>query len=294
MDISYENFKEKLASDEFKKLPEEEKRETISKLIHKISKDSNAKAVLYNPITHKSCSLDELMNSIGEEKVIDLIILALDNADMATQSFTKEEIENAFERKSRGVATEEDEQMIKMFNSAVNSSENIQLNKNLTAIFVELITFLQEERNFYPSMGDLLATYNLIASITGVFSEGSSLEKYKSSGPVLVHKITNEMANDIINTWQQTCTEMPDDYMLLCALLEATQKVANRIQLCNAEVYQQVLGQIIEDVEESCNGDCEDCNCHNDNTNGSNETSKTVQPKTYSSKDQDMRTMLKE
>ena len=294
MDISYENFKEKLASDEFKKLPEEEKRETISELIHKISEDSNAKAVLYNPITHKSCSLDEIIGSIGEEKVIDLIIHALDNADMSTQSFTKDEIEEAFERKSRGVATEKDEQMIKMFNSAVSSSENIQLNKNLTAIFVELITFLQEERNYYPSMGDFLATMNLFATITSVFSEGSSLEKYKLSGPTLVHKITSEMADDIINTWKQTCTEMPDDYMLLCALLEAAQKVANHVQLCDAEVYQHVLGQIVADVEKGCDCDCDDCDCHNDNTNGSNEEPKTVQPKTYSPKDQDMRNMLKE
>lgn len=294
-----------MSSDEFKKMSHDEKREAIRNLIHEIKKDSSARAVLFNPEEQKSYSLNELIDAIGEEKVIDLLIRAIEKGDMSPRSFTKDELKEAFKRKANGTATPEDEQMINLFNHVTEESEQIQLNKNLTAIVIELIDFAQNARHFNPTFGDFLATFNIIATITGMFTDGTSLSKYQQTGPVTVHHIAKEIADDILKTWTDTCSEVPDDYMMLCALLEATQVYANKIKMCDGEVYKEILHNVLPDIKmhgnEKCDcygGDCE-CNgdCHCESENGSNE--KTEQPniatpKTYTPNDQDMRDMLKE
>ena len=294
-----------MSSDEFKQMSHDEKREAIRNLIHEINEDSSARAVLFNPEEQKSYSLNELIDVIGEEKVIDLLIRAMEQGDMTPRSFTKEELKEALKRKSNGTATSEDEQMISLFNHVTEESEQIQLNKNLTAIIVEFIDFAQNARHFNPTFGDFLTTFNIIATITGMYTNGTSLSKYQQAGPITVHHISKEIADDILKTWIDTCSEVPDDYMMLCALLEATQVYANKIKMCDGKIYKEILHDILPDIEmnenekcDCCEEDC-DCNgdCHCESGNGSNE--KTDQPniatpKTYTPNDQDMRDMLKE
>lgn len=287
--------------EDFRNLSEEEKRETIRNLIQMIKEDSQAKAVLYNPIEHKSCSLEELIDSIGEDAVIDILVHAMEKGDMSPQSFTKDEINKAIERKRNGTATEEDEKLLEMFDASMRDSEPVMLNRNFTAVLIELIDFSQNHRSFYPSIGDFLATFNIITTITGMYSEGSSLEKYQKTGPSVIHEMSAQIADDILNTWSSSCTEVPDKYMLLCALLQAAQGVANDIKLCDVEVYKNILGAVIPEIDE-CHNECdccgEECHCHSGSENGSNEpkeSPKAVQPKTYKpSKDQEMRDMLKD
>lgn len=294
-----------MSSDEFEQMSHDEKREAIRNLIHEINEDSSARAVLFNPEEQKTYSLNELIDVIGEEKVIDLLIRAMEQGDMTPCSFTEEELKEALKRKANGTATPEDEQMINLFNHVTEESEQVQLNKNLTAIVVKLIDFAQHARHFNPTFGDFLATFNIIATITGMFTDGTSLSKYQQTGPTTVHHVSKEIADDILKTWTDTCSEVPDDYMMLCALLEATQVYANKIKMCDGEVYKEILHDILPDIEmngnekcDCCGEDCE-CNgdCHCESVNGSNE--KTEQPniatpKTYKPNDQDMRDMLKE
>ena len=294
--MEHEDFK--LPSyEEFKKLSEDEKRETIRNLIHTIKEDGSMRAVLFNPDENETYSMNELLESLGEEKVINILINVIEKGHFSQETFSKSEINDAIDRKRKGTATEKDEQMLTMLHASIEDSESMMLNKNLIGIFIELIDFLQNERFYNPTMGDFLAAYNLFMSVTGLFSEDSSLSKYKQAGPFVAHQIISKMGKDILDTWLSTCTEIPDDYILLSALLEAAQGIANKIRFCDSKVYKDVLHNIIpEGMNEECECDCceEECHCHSDNTNGSNEHLEAVQPKTYKSKDQDMRNMLKE
>ena len=294
-----------MSSDEFKQMSHDEKREAIRNLIHEINEDSSARAVLFNPEEQKSYSLNELIDVIGEEKLSDLLIRAREQGDMTPRSFTKEELKEALKRKANGTATPEDEQMINLFNHVTEESEQIQLNKNLTAIIVEFIDFAQNARHFNPTFGDFLTTFNIIATITGMYTNGTSLSKYQQAGPITVHHISKEIADDILKTWIDTCSEVPDDYMMLCALLEATQVYANKIKMCDGEIYKEILHDILPDIEMNENEKCDCCeedyecngDCHCESVNGSNkkiEQQNIAIPKTYTPNDQDMRDMLKE
>lgn len=294
-----------MPSDEFKQMSHDEKREAIRNLIHEINEDSSARAVLFNPEEQKFYSLNELIDAIGKEKAIDLLIRAMEQGDMTPCSITKEELKEAIKRKANGTATPEDDQMINLFNYVTEESEQVQLNKNLMAIVVKLIDFAQHARHFNPTFGDFLSTFNIIATITGMFTDGTSLSKYQQTGPITVHHVSKKIADDILKTWTDTCSEVPDDYMMLCALLQATQVYANKIKMCDGEVYKEILHDILPDIKmhgnekcDCCGEDCE-CNddCHCESENGSNEESKQpniATPKTYKPNDQDMRDMLKE
>lgn len=287
--------------EEFKALSEEEKRDTVRNFIHKIKEDSSSKAVLFNPKTHKTCSMEEMINTVGEDAIIDMLIKAIEDGLEPPKTISREQFAEIMERKRTGETTEEDEQILNMLSDSMEQSEEVMLSKNFTNVFVALLEFAQKERHFFPTVGDFLASFNILSTITGLFSDDSSLSMYKETGPSTIHEIASAMGQDILNTWLATCAEAPDDYMLLCALLEITQLVANKVKLCDSEIYRDVLKNILEDFDDE---DDEDCDCEEcceecaKNENGSNkntEPSKTVQPKIYKpSEDQEMRNMLKE
>ena len=288
-----------MSPDEFNKLSEDEKYEAIRNLIHMINEDSQAKAVLFNPVENVTYSIEELINKIGEEEVIKLLAKAIEEGNMSPKSISKEELKEIIERKENGTATPEDERTLELFNRAIEDDEAIKLNKSLTAIVIELVDFTQNERHFAPTFGDFIATFNIIAVITGVFTEDSSLSKYKQMGPSIIHHMTEEIARDILDTWINTCSEVPDDYTMLCALLEATQIYANKVKMCDAELYREVLHDILPDIEIDNDEECNCCHgdCHCESENGSNKESKQpniATPKTYKPSDKDMRDMLKE
>ena len=282
-----------MSPDEFNKLSDDEKRENVRDLIHGILKDSKSKAVLFNPIDNQSASLENVIEAIGEEKLIDLLVQTLERGEMQPQKFSKEEVEAAIERKENGTATKEDEQMLAIISNISNQNDAFNFNQTLITILVDLIEFTQTDRGYKLSIGDLLATINLISTITCAFTEGSSLEKYQQLGPTAIHNMAKEMGQDIVDTWKNTCTEIPDDYMMLCALLEITQVYANKIHVCDADVYKNILSDVL------CDFNVDECdeNCHCESENGSNEESKQpniTKPNTHTPTDQNMRDMLKD
>ena len=298
------DFMNLLLSDDFKNLSDEEKHETVSNLIHEIMKDSGTHAVLFNPIEHKTCSLGEIIETVGEDSLIEMIIEGIENCDGKPQSFTQEEVNKAITNLRNGTATNRDIEILDMYKSIMEDSETVQISKNLTSVIVSIIGFAQNCRKYFPSIGDLLTTFNILSHVTCIHSEDSSLYKYKDSGYEVTYNMINSTANDILDAWKNTCTELPDKYIMVCALLEAAKRFANDIKLCDVKVYKETLGDILEDIDlfdddnecDCCHNECEgECNC--ENSNGSNKESKiqnTMKHKTYNSKDENMRNILKD
>ena len=88
-----------MSPDEFNKLSEDEKYEAIRNLIHMINEDSQAKAVLFNPVENVTYSIEELIDKIGEEEVIKLLAKAIEEGNMSPKSISKEELKEIIERK---------------------------------------------------------------------------------------------------------------------------------------------------------------------------------------------------
>lgn len=282
-------------SDEFREMSDEEKRNIVRELIHIVSKDTSNAGVLLNPRTHKMSSMTELIEEVGEDKLVDILIEAILEGRTATQFVTNEMVTEALKRKQEGTATERDEQLLKAFKSVMDQTEAIQINKNFLTVIVELVEFIQKDRKYDVTMGDLLASMNVMGAVTAMFSNGSNLENYNSFDTG--HEIISQVSKSIVEKFESSVNTMPDDYTMMCAYLEAAQRHANNIKCLDSEQYRDILGSVIvqHEDEEDCDH-CEDCeycgNCHaSGNENGSN----MARPNVYNpNEDDDMRNMLKD
>ena len=89
--------------DNFKNLPKEKKREFVRELIHSEAAKS---AAFYNPITGDFVGADGLVEHLGEEKAIEIIMNTFDDA--RSVSLTNEDVAELIMKAEKGECTEEE------------------------------------------------------------------------------------------------------------------------------------------------------------------------------------------
>lgn len=273
----------KMSPEEIKNLSYEEKKEFVRKLIN--SEAADIHAAFFNAATKEAVDIKGLVERIGEEEALDIIIKALDK-QINTISLDEDDVVNLVEKSMRGECTEEEQALLDVIMKDMNQNNHIQFEHYWLEETLNLIYHAQTKVKYNPKLLDLLSACTVLFYLSGISSNNGALSKYTPDNIGMVSEICNQIGNDIYDTWKASCTSMPEPELIICSLLHLARDIANKnnIEFANAKTIANLLGITFEDDD--------------DIENGSNKTSdcNICQPATYNPTDEDreMRDLLKD
>lgn len=267
--------------DNFKNLSEEEKKEFVRELIHSEAAKS---AAFYNPITGDFVSADGLVEHLGEEKAIEIIMNTFDDA--RSVSLTNEDVAELIMKAEKGECTEEELRLLDFVTDKImKTDDHLQFEKAWLETTVDLLNFVQKEVGYFPKVHDLLTGALILVSTSGMVSDKGGLSKYDFTDVPIITEMSAQVADDIYDAWKNSCTSLPDPEITVIGLLNLALKIAhdNNLEFSKSDDIAKGIGLTLIDEYDK---DDED-------TNGSNHICK---PNLYrgSSDDEEMRDLLKE
>lgn len=274
-------------------LSREEKRELVRKLIHSEAADIGVSAAFFNSKTKESMDMKGLVERVGEERAIDIIVEAIDSGSSKVKSIDVEDLVELREKAKRGECTEAELALLDFVNNKINDTESMRLHfsKNLTQSTISLIDYTRKNINFNPKLEDVLSACAVLVIISGMFSNNSGLSKYTPNDFDIVSQIITQIQEDIYDTWKASCESLPDPELIVASLLQLATRIAieNKLELSDMRSVSDAMNiPLFSDEDEE----------DDDTENGSNESYKprVVKPTTYnhSSDDEDMRDLLKD
>lgn len=281
----------KINKDDIAKMSEDELRTYVRSLINSDSDEETlVRAAIVGP-NGEHVTLKHLVNDIGEDAVVNLIVKAFMSKGVQCHTMTKEEYDALAEKAANGEPLTEEEQKLLHAVTAELHRDMISYQHSSLGMLLEVLDFSQNEIGYEASVTDLSIVFHLLVLETLRNLPDSRLHMYKGdgNGVSVLMQASQEMGEDIVNTWTASLTEEPDDGMVILALATALlnkmmayeNKLNKRLALPPVEYLRQVTGIGCEDESDSesehegeceCGDNCGDeCQCHNETKNGSNE-----------------------
>ena len=272
--------------EEFNNLSQEEKEEYVRNLIHSKKADVKIHAAFFNPNTQEMMDLKGLVETIGEEKAIDLIIEAL-SSSISIKTIDIDGVKDLMLKAEKGECSEEELAMLNFVTHKMERSDDVCFERECIEFIINLINFSQEEVGYNPMLKDLLIPINVLFISSSMLNEKSSLSKYNKDNTCMLLEMGEQIADDIYDTWKSSCTTSPDPELIIIGLLRLISRIAceNNICFTKAEDIAKDLGlEVKDDLEE--NGSNKPCD--------SNICKPNVYNHTPSSEDKEMRDLLKD
>lgn len=249
-----------ITGEQIKAMSEEEKREYVRELIHAGQEDTGIKATFYNPSTDEALSLVEFANRMGEEKAIDIAVKALSSEWSAASTVTKEQLLELREKQVNGTATEEELRLLHMIDLSYEDSDEIQYQKNATGVILSLIKFAQDCPKFYPTIGDLALTSNLLILASMSLTPDTQTHNYIGELDTLT-KIAQDIGDDILDAWSKTLSVPMAPELIVAGLCQALAKVAIEADIV-VPPAEHVFTYVGLDASEFCDEEDGPVHCH--------------------------------
>lgn len=252
-----------LETDEFISLSSEEKKEYIRNLIH--SEAAGFHAAFLNPETGTAIEARELIEKLGEERALEIMVKSIEDGNSNTKAFTGKDIQSLIEKAQRGRCTSEELTMLNyIMDDIIKHDSRIHFEFDFIEMTLNIINHFQKNDN--PMLSTMLsACSNLIITSSMFNKNGSITKKYKSNDVFMVNEMCHQISEDIYDTWKASCNSLPDAEMIVIALLQLATKIANenKITFGKADDIANALGAYLDDCDETENGSNEENDCNN-------------------------------
>lgn len=255
--------------DPTKGMSRDEKKEFIRKLIRE--EQPSTRAALFNPVTGEMINLQDLARELGEEQAIEKIIDAIGNAETKSICINQEQIQSIMSKFKRGECTEEEMTILKMVMSSVSSSDHTQFLQHTMSVIMEIVKFSQEKIHYEPTLLDLLGALDILFTVDMIHDESLETSRFQSGGPSVLAEISSNIGEDILSTWEKSCSSVPSNELIVLGLIAALRRVLQRedFKFIKADVISDILGldKISDDEDYEENGSNTDDDCesnHND------------------------------
>lgn len=288
-----------LSFDQIKSMPADERKAFIRQVIEE--RDSKTQAVLFDASRGRTISIFEMADEMGIDECVDFIDNLIENSECHAQTMTGEEMHQAIARMRAGIASPEEENLVRAVLNSMMDTNSHKFHEHLTEIIIDLVNFVQNDVGYQPTMSDMYGAISVLSIINMVLDSSCALHKHLHGGPEVVSEIGIQVGEDIYNAWKATLTEEPDPSVTLAGLLFLTLRVAKEAGykfMPASDIAERIGYELGEEEGEDCHCDgcCGDeCNCHHENENGSNENiAQPVIPFPSKNEDQNMRDTLKD
>ena len=277
-----------MTPEEFNNLSREDKKEYLRKLIHSSDEAAEIHAAFYNPQTGENISVMDLVEQIGEDKVLDAIVEALEHTNITPVRLTEDKIKELIEKDKKGLCSEEEKHLIKFLTQAMAGSardNHIAFQNNMLDMVVNLIDYAQRHIKYQPVVADVLSATAAMLMSSGFANKGSYLSKYSNHNDdvEIVTEMCDQIGNDIYDTWKESCETLPDAELIILSLIHLACKISlmNDMKIASAIDIAKDMGIELDTVDENENGSNEE------------EKAKVIKPIAYNA-DEDMRDLLKD
>lgn len=268
----------KLTPEEFRNLSKEEQKDFVRKLIHSNPEAAEVHAAFYNPQTKQSVSLSELVEHLGEDEAINLIVEALNNKVTNAKSLDENDIKNLIAKAAKGECTDEELEILNFIqNQMMGNNNHIQFQQHYINSMIDLLYVAQHNVGYDTKIDDLMGGLIILLGTSGMVSKEGSLSKYNFNDVPIITEMCNQIGDDIYDTWKASCENLPDPELIVLGLLHLALKIAhlNDLKVSDSVAIADMLGYDLETDDED------------DEENGSNESND-------SSSNEDMKDLLKE
>ena len=264
--------------DTTKEMSRDEKKEFIRKLIRE--EQPSTRAAFFNPATGEMINLQDLVRELGEDQAIEKVVDAIGNAETKSICVNQEQIQEIMGKFKRGECTEEEMAILKMIMSSISSSDHTQFLQHTMSVIMEIVKFSQDKIHYEPTLLDLLGVLDILFTVDMIYDESLETSRFQSGGPSVVAEIASNIGEDILSTWENSCSSVPSNELIVLGLISALRVVLrrNEFKFIKAETISDILGldkiDDDEDYEENGSNKDDDCEPNHD--------------------DEDMRNLLKE
>ncbi len=272
-------------AEDFRKLSPKEQKEYVHELIH--SEAAGVHAALFNPETKQVMGVSELVEELGEEKVTEMIMQAMNDMPTETVTLSGEDYKNLKMKQAKGTLTDSEIAALEMMELTMQESNSVQFAQALISLACDLAIYGQQQQNYQATIVDLLTGIQALTWASLKFSDKHPLGPYENYDIPMLHELEAQMGEDIYNTWKASCTQEPEPGLVIMGLLHAAAKIASETDVKIPE--EPVLTTLFH----SC---MPDYDMPDEDENGSNVPFNVCQPATYnpSAEDSEMRDLLKE
>lgn len=231
-----------------KELPIEERTE---KLREALESDS-LRTVLFDASENKSIDLKELVDTVGMEKVIDMLNEVIDHLDSAqTIKATHSDIKKALEAFENGTATPEQMLLIKAFTEHMNGDTSMAFTHCLIDVILDFVSTVQndDENPYQPTIKDLITTTSLVSLISMANDSNTRLSVFGTAKNVM--DVVTPVADKILEVFTDSLTDNIDSDVLVSALIIAAAKVAGEdMKIISADKIRGILKKEDDDIDE--------------------------------------------
>lgn len=294
-----------ITREDIRNMTDDEKRDFVRRLIH--NEDSQIRAVLFDVDTQQTLSLEEMVEKKGEDEVVEMLVKGLSQHDAMAEAISGQGIAEALARVQSGQGTEEDYRMLSVFEHAVKHSPRHELSGHLTSILLDFICYYQKKHGLDISHVELDNIIGIIHTVSLINTPGLETTKFQNFMPNQLLSITDQIADDMLSSWEATLSTPYSDEMKYLACISLMRKLSAKIHnpLIDAQTLADVLDFDLDEINEiierekamedghcdACGGDCGCATCQPatyDARNGSNE--ETEEP---SDENDDMKNLMK-
>lgn len=282
-----------LTEKDIKNLSLEEKKEFVRNLIH----SEAACAAFFNPLTKETIKMDELVEHMGEEKAIEMMVAALEKIDTKSISLEAKDIKELEQKARRGECNSDELAMLEFVHKEVMAKDSVQFEHNHIQLTCDMINYVQQNIGYTPGFDDLISSMVVLTLISRIHTKGSLMNKYEHADPTAVSEMIHLTANDIYDTWKASCSSESNPELVVISLLHLASKIAHEENMIIPDIKD--IAPYLEVSIDNLDDDSDD-----DTENGSNEMPNVCQPVSYTSasessymsddKDEEMRDLLKD
>lgn len=249
---------EKILSDlSFKDLSDSEKEELVRKLVDESMSEENdsLEAVIFNPKTNEKITIAEIVKKIGMEDTVKMIVQAL-NDSVIPISFSKEKYEEAIEALNKGIATDEQKEIVRFAKNFLEAPELAKFQLFLTEAMLSSVEYKQNSHGLLnPLISDFINAINIISIENSLLVE-DELKIYDELDIGSILSMVSDIAHDIVDTWKKSCSTPLNDALVVNALLFAANEIAfnKHMTFAPAKEIADRLGIGLNSENESKNG----------------------------------------
>lgn len=238
----------------------DEKKEFVRNMIR--DQSPSTQSAFYDPQSGRTINVKEFAKTVGEETAVEILAEMLDKSDISKPiRVTADEADALFDKFNKGQCTPEELETVEMLMQASSATNGVEFTHQLLVLLIDFLSNAQTEIKYDASIKDMFGAFDLLIMTNFAITGRSQSSRYLSNLSELM-SITEEIGTDILNTWENSCENVPDDDMIILALLAAVRikLIENNYIFNNAESIRDTLQ--IETLDELCDKQetlCEEC-----------------------------------
>lgn len=244
-----------LNNEEFKALSDDEKRDYVRKLIH-AKEAANIKAAFFNTETNEELSLSELVERLGEEETIDIVVEALSSTMVDISGLNSEKIKELLIKKKKGELTEQEEAILDFVMNKIEAESGFEFSNECMEVILNLIHHGQRDIDYNPDLSNFSFALDTLFICSEIINKNGIFANYSLEDSHLLADMSCKIADDIYNTWRKSCTTMPEPGLVIAALFKLISRISikNDISFAKAKDLSKILNlELYDDSENGSN-----------------------------------------